>query len=210
MDRAQWIHCSTFLKQKKKKITGIQGNQMTKLQSFVWRSTGYVQSAPANPSAACPFNSYSEQNPRSSCRRKGPKSIRVYPDSQLYKQKLETTNRVHRVVPGMGHYTPNQCWSLGLLCVTRFFVSVHMQILQNKSFNCNKIRLTLMPPLRLRQYTSKDTWTVKGKFEGRPTRSSLASGELQLLIFWELHLSSSEMLFLWISSCSHSKIKCLD
>lgn len=84
-----------------------------------------------------------------------------------------------------------------------------MQILQSKS-NCNMICLTLMQALCVWQHTSKDTWSVKGKFDSRPARSSLASGELQLIIFWEVHLSSSEMLYLWISSHSHSKIKCLD
>lgn len=42
----------------------------------------------------------------------------------------------------------------------------------------------------------KDTWSVKAKFDGRPSRRSLASGELQLIIFWKVHLSSSEMSYL--------------
>lgn len=81
-------------------------------------------------------------------------------------------------------------------------VSVHMQVLQSVSSNCNMICSTLMQALSVRQ---KGDLTVDLQ-----ERSSLGSGELQLIIFWEVHLSSWEMLYLWISSHSHSKITCLD
>lgn len=154
---------------------------MTKLPSFVWKSTGYIQSVPANPFTACHFNSYSEQNPMSFHSRRDLESIMAYSDSQLYKQKLKIINCVHWVVQrwAMTHKTNTDPWEYVVYLV---FVSVHMQILQNKSFNCNTICLTLIPALCLQQYASKHTWTVKGKFDGRPARSSLASGELQMII----------------------------
>lgn len=41
MGQAQWIHWSTFFKCER--IISIKDNQMTKLQSFVWKPTGYIK-----------------------------------------------------------------------------------------------------------------------------------------------------------------------
>lgn len=152
---------------------------MTKLQILAWKSTGYVQDTLIPPQSAVltltvKRSQYSELQ-----------ILKV----QGYVLMLNgrSRNQTNKSGPlscsrdGPQDMKPILC----VLCVTHFCHGGHMQclsleqILQSKIPNCVRC-LTLMQAVCVAIHLK--TYYIKGKFDGRPTRSSLASWELELVM----------------------------
>lgn len=121
------------------------------------------------------LNLTSKQNPRSSYRRNVSKGIRVY-------SVLQTGTENNKLGPlscstdGPWHRKPTLilvstlCNSFLSVSTCKYWRLIHLQ------YDLFDLKASIV-------CTVKDTWSVKGKFDGRSSRSSLALGELQLIIF---------------------------